>query len=349
MEAYVMAFKVYYNELSQSKYGLIGRYKAGNTGRDRSTPRGYTRCFIEDRPLDSSKHYGSPGANFNWRNGRSKALTDSEFKVLYNNVLSKLEGKCGAGAQLGSSIFAEGRESVQQAVKTLEELASIAKAMRRKDITAIRRAWKRNRRPTAAMKSAGGRWLEFSFGWAPLVQTVFDGMKATTSDYPPVKLRASSNFLKEVRTSGGYRFIGYSRQRLMLGCKARVTNPNTWLLGRLDFLNPAGWLYEAVPGSFFVDYFVNLNQMIGNLSSFAGITLEDRYMTLSHHEEGQVYYLLGSPNGYVYSNHREGCITRTVGFSTNRVLTWQQNPLTSSWRRGANASAFLAQFMRRTF
>lgn len=339
-----MAFKKYEDEIVQSKLGFRGRYKAGFTGRDHKTARAYWNCSVHEVAKDPS-YTGTLAVNFNWKNGTSSALSRIQQDCLYNRVLSKLEGKCGASSSLGSSIFAEGGESVKQAVKNLEELAAIARGIRRKDVAALKRVWQRNRRPTTAMKAAGGRWLEFSFGWAPLVQTVHDGMKATGSDWPKMKISAGARTWVSINTSGIRFQRGFSRQSLRLGCDVKVSNPNTWLLGRLDFLNPGIWLWEAIPMSFFVDYFVNVDEMIQNLSSFAGLSLSNHWATRSHREVCECYRKQGSGTLWV-ATHEEQAIVRATSFSTKRKYTLQELPLTSSWRRGANASAFLAQFMR---
>jgi hypothetical protein len=197
------------------------------------------------------------------------------------------------------------------------------------------------------MKQAGGKWLEFSFGWAPLVTTVFDGMKATGADFPPVKLNARDRVENTVNKKSGYfLFTGTFSQSIKMGYDFKVVNPNTWLLGRLDLLNPGRWIWEAIPYSFFVDYFVNIGDLIHNLDSFAGLQWTNGYTTYYHDWDETISEDKGGGEFEVKGTGSGSVIYRDVPLPLRKGLALQQNPLTSSWQRGLNASSFLAQRLR---
>lgn len=334
--------KVYVDENYEYGGVRVSRYKAGNVGKDHHTVRfPYTNRDATGTML------GGSGSSYYYKEIWDHFVFPNPAPLLVQNrVISKLEGKCGASGSVGSSVFAEGRESVKAAIDMLERQAAIVRAMRRKDVKALKRAWQKNRKPTAAMRSAGGKWLEFSFGWAPLVQTIFDGMKATAADFPKTKIHAVDRLIGGgVRTKTGYFTVLTKevKQSMKVGYDVKVVNPNTWLLGRLDLLNPGVWIWEAIPYSFFVDYFINIGDMIHNLDSFAGLEFSNGYTTYYHSWDEVLLWTSTQEN----RGSGSGTYIRRDGPTPlRRRLVLQDNPLTSSWKRGLNASSFLAQFLR---
>jgi len=60
-----------------------------------------------------------------------------------------------------------------------------------------------------------------------------------------------------------------------------ISNPNLWLLNRLGLINPVGVLWDAIPWSFLVGAFVNVNAMINSLTNEVGLNISDRSTTES--------------------------------------------------------------------
>lgn len=334
----------------------VSTYKAGNVGKSHSVVRiPYVNRNAIARGGDGNmSNIGTSNSGYYYKSDFDKFLVperDAET-IMINRVISKFEGKCGPSGSVGSSVFAEGGKTVQAAVDLLESFAKSARAMRRKDLSRLKKAWRQNRRATAALKSAGGKWLSWSFGWGPLVSTICDAIAATGADFPKTKVHAVQREFRHIynveKRSGGTRLVQETKgkQSIKIGYDVQVENPNTWLLGRLDLLNPGVWIWEAIPFSFFVDYFVNINDMIHNLDSFAGLKVDNGYTTYYHDWDCNSFFI--SPSGTIYSksNSRGKFIHRTDPTPLKRRLVLAHSPLTSSWRRGLNASSFLAQFLR---
>jgi hypothetical protein len=334
-------------------------YKAGNVGKSHSVVRipYYNRSAIARGGDGNSSNIGTSNSGYYYKSDFDKFLVperDAET-IMINRCISKFEGKCGPSGSVGSSVFAEGGKTVQAAVDLLEGFAKTARAMRRKDVKRLKKAWQQNKKATAALKQAGGKWLSWSFGWGPLVSTISDAMAATAADFPKVKVHAVQREFRDryfvEQRSNTTRFVQSTKgkQSIKIGYDVQVENPNTWLLGRLDLLNPGVWIWEAIPFSFFVDYFININDMIHNLDSFSGLKVDNGYTTYYHDWDCEQFFISSTSSGnviYSKSNSRGTYIHRTSPTPLKRRLVLAHSPLTSSWRRGLNASSFLAQFLR---
>jgi hypothetical protein len=193
-------------------------------------------------------------------------------------------------------------------------------------------------------------WLEWSYGWSPLLQDV-----ASAAQFLAAHLEAGLH--KEYRTSlkvklkatqsqkyQSWKSNGYIRTSLI----ARLTEIDSVKL--LGFTDPAAVLWEITPWSFVADWFIP----VGNYLQARGLaqSLRGTFVTTKvehRYEEGS-----GLPNDYdlqgrltntysgVYYSRKSVNMSRTV--STNLKV-----PLPSfknlgdvpSWKRAANAVALL--------
>lgn len=128
-------------------------------------------------------------------------------------------------------------------------------------------------------------WLEYMFGWRPLVMDIRDGISAATNlvseqRYPVVQVRASGVVEENVpQPTLVYTFgDGGKEYYTMRDTRKAIVTFRAWVetrpagLSKLadfgldpfrDFL-PTAW--ELVPFSFLIDYFVNVNDVINALA-----------------------------------------------------------------------------------
>lgn len=351
-----MGFKVYRSIRSvddTSYYAL----KEGYTGKSHTVVRtGYKNQWCSGTFYNSRRPFqvaGSVGGAYSVDSDWNYYLTKNERNLILNNLVDKFEGKCGPSSALGASIFAEGKETWSACVQALEGAVSLVKAMTRRDIRGLKAAWdKRPRTPTSAMKAAGGKWLEFSFGWIPLVQTVYDAFAVTAGPIPPKRVIVSSRWESvyneyPILVAPSWGHSANVHQFVKIGYDVTVDNPNTWLLGSLGLLNPGEWIWEAIPYSFFVDYFTNIGDLIHNLSAFAGLSFSNGFTTYYHKWDDKLSYRTYRWDEYTLRIATTGeHIGRRGPTPLRRRLIWAKNPLTSSWQRGLNASSFLAQRLK---
>lgn len=129
-------------------------------------------------------------------------------------------------------------------------------------------------------ESLADQWLEFHFGWRPLVEDIFNAAKALTVPLDNYRSVLGSGKVEYHEPIGMAPYVQY-KGSLRLGYRAnvRVTNPRLVDASRLGLLNPASIAWELAPFSFVADWAVNIGQMIGSLTDLAGVEISDTQET----------------------------------------------------------------------
>lgn len=215
------------------------------------------------------------------------AETGSSFPWLpshYNEVYGKFVGKLhSGGADLGVTFGSLGQtiEMVIDRLGKLKDFFSLKRTSRRR----------RRRRPKREDRFSRGALasdvLEGEFGWVPLVQDIHNGLVTACGEdaIPSSWVRASSRFTHSgvVVDSGSPEFTTTTSGwgRCTIAAAVSIANPNLWLLNRLGLINPAVVAWDLVPWSFVVNMFVNVNQLLGSLTDFVGLTIGQSSVTYS--------------------------------------------------------------------
>lgn len=208
---------------------------------------------------------------------------------LRNKSYDKLKAMLYSNASLGVD-FVEYRQSVSMIEDTALRLAKAARAVRKGNFGAaaavlghkiVNKGGKHG-----VKKSFANNWLEFHFGWEPLIRDIYDAAEVLNN---PLK---SFTFQKASAhgTFHGFRHqdFGANDQDDWLdgpmyctqGAKVRaITNVGLHSLEQFGVINPASLAWEVVPFSFVVDWFANVGQFLGSLSDFAGMTLDKTLFT----------------------------------------------------------------------
>lgn len=168
---------------------------------------------------------------------------------------------------------------------------------------------------TVKPKQAPGLWLEYWFGWLPAIQDIYTCCQILQSDPPPEKVtgRGSSTYRKTVYLDMAFpshKVSGVVRTHLQ--AKVRLTNPNLYLANQLGLINPATVLWDAIPFSFVVDWFVPVTKFLNSFSEYLGLSFEDIFQTTTWQGEDDSvspYLWNGEPR------HRQ-----TYGITIDRVL-----------------------------
>lgn len=128
--------------------------------------------------------------------------------------------------------------------------------------------------------------LEVEFGWKPLFDDLHAAMYTVCQDgIPPTYVagrhkEAVSIAAVPVKTARGYysdAFLGSVSSTVC--ADVSISNPNLWLLNRLGLINPLGVLWDAIPWSFLVGAFVNVNAMINSLTNEVGLSITNKSVT----------------------------------------------------------------------
>lgn len=290
----------------------------------------YTKVHKRLRTFTNAAHYLPSGVTAPF--GHERAL-DSAMAESYSRLRGKLyKGSAALGLTLAT--YKQSREMIVNRYKSLdrsiEEL--YARANRRRD----------------AGKQVSNLYLEYVFGWAPLLTDIVSActtvielaeqsgfVSATSRQQISSRNVYSVPILKTVSTCDGIVIVNRSSQYV-------VSNPNTWLLERAGLLNPAAIAWDAVPWSFVVNMFANTGALVGTITDFVGLSFPNGSTTTTFRT---------SQYHYRYENYPGGMYRASGGshFSKSRVLgAVSPPPLVfklpdSSWELAAIAASLVTQ------
>lgn len=103
-------------------------------------------------------------------------------------------------------------------------------------------------------KRASAAWLEFSFGWAPLFQSIYDSVDVALSYEKYDSHRRSA---RDGRARAGF--------------SADIVHRRRYALNQLGLLNPAEILWDRKPLSFVIDWFLPITTILRIASANAGL------------------------------------------------------------------------------
>lgn len=136
----------------------------------------------------------------------------------------------------------------------------------------------------SAPKVLANAWLQYWFGLSPLIADMSNLMEVLNTPFGVRRIAASARVrdVTELSAYNGGTFGWYQNYakydmlaRARILADVRIDNPNTFLASRLGFTNPAVLAYEAVPFSFIVNWFVNIEEYLGQYDELHGIILEN--------------------------------------------------------------------------
>lgn len=250
----------------------------------------------------------------------------------------------GETVSLGEDL-AEAKESAGMIKDRFLKMGSLAEKFRQcKSLEDFNRLFgpkpKGHRKPDKPAKDLADLWLEYSFGWSPLLSDVFNASKAMahkpkekqyhgigTED---ISLRDGTSLNVEIQGTA------YVRQ----GGKVTLTNPNWFALQQLGLANPAlvGW--EIIPYSFLVDWVADVGSFLGSWTDFLGVDVSHAYTTVFW--KGRAWVRFDFPlntvqQGPVYYMLRDAGLSRPLP-NLDILMNIGQ-----SAKRAANAAALLVQ------
>lgn len=179
--------------------------------------------------------------------------------------------------------FAERTETAELLVGTLSGLAKAARSLSRGDLKGVAKGLGLTGSPKAPKgQTFHEKWLELQYGWRPLYQDVYGAVSAlhAADQAEPKRYSATvkGNITDKFHKFGGgtyfnYGYRNYTEEEGLEGAFVRLDynlrNPFLASLSQLGITNPALVVWERVPFSFVVDWFVP----VGNYLSAFDATL----------------------------------------------------------------------------
>ncbi len=333
-----------------------------------------------------SSSYVSTGPYGNYQGSWDyDALSESHPQVIHPEVILKsyrrLVADLGAAVQ-GGVATAEGRQACTMIVKRLGQMTTFTRAIFRGRFgdaaTALGVKWKDVkgrkvftpqplphllRQPKylarESVRSLSNAYLEFHFGWSPLMQDIYDAMEVIQKPIKPHKIKGKATYSYPSPFNAITRTIDpeqrttvrtYSRNtRETLAQRADliISNPNLAAMQQWGVVNPLSIAWELVPFSFVLDWFATVGDYLNSLTDFAGVTLINPHKTwFTQYTAGRI--LTSTPKNPKSWNTSYGQYTasgtrceRSLGISTPSIRLRAPKPW--GYRRGLAAASLLMQ------
>lgn len=193
---------------------------------------------------------------------------------LENRCYQKLRGKLYKGSAALGVTFGSMAQSRAMVVQRFNTLRSAGADVVR-DLISVQR--KHGLRGSKTLETVANIHLEILFGWTPLLSDIHAASTSVieTADVHTF-VRASAHTHGAVKVG----FDSYAtRSRVTYSTSVSIRNPNLWLAERAGLLNPVTVAWDLVPWSFVVNMFVNVNQLVQQITDFAGLTFTGTYST----------------------------------------------------------------------
>lgn len=173
----------------------------------------------------------------------------------------------------------EGRQSIAMIANRVNQLRSFVRNVKRGRFGAAARVLGvTTPKGVSRKKQFANNFLEFHFGWEPLVKDIGAAVETLQNPLPERKLHGSGRGEQKDlinwpprKDSEGYSDV-YS-VRVRSGGTVVITNPDLYLANQLGFTNPLQVVWEAVPFSFVVDWFLSVGNFLGSMTARLGTTI----------------------------------------------------------------------------
>lgn len=281
-------------------HGDIAGYAPGSSGQLESTrqklhyvnaPYVTRKMFIE--PLPAGTHWQETCKplvyNALYHDNMQPAWTEREATQLARSRLNKtlINGRAALGITAATA-----NQSFGMIANRANQLRNAWSAARRLNPSALARALnvpKPKELKKRSYQDPASLWLEYTFGWVPLVQDMHQAAVVLTDPFEVTRSYGTATVSRFFRAEGRD-VIRYVNKRTRVVCTAglRITNPNLALLTQLGLSNPAAVVWDIIPFSFVVDWFLKINRFVNTWNDMAGFSYVDPVTTIEN--KVQAYY-----------------------------------------------------------
>jgi hypothetical protein len=199
-------------------------------------------------------------------------------------------------------------------------------------------------------KDASSLWLEYHFGWSPLISDIYAACGVLNKTLEARNFSGTHQMRYVVVTRD--RSFSSGRQTLTTSVEltgkvrtnVRIDNPHKLLLADFGVVNPALVLWEIVPFSFVIDWFTGTSRFLSSATDFYGLKLINpsySFMIRNHHVESW----RNRPDWLTSSNYNN---SMKVVRLERRVGMWQPLPTLHgfankrlSWQRAVTSMSLL--------
>lgn len=253
-----------------------------------------------------------------WATGNGFPVLSTNLK---NQLITQTLVKFGdRQASLGEAL-AESGETLKMLASSAIKLAKALRQLKRGNPAGFLKELGISAKP----KKVANHWLEYQFGWLPLMSDIYDLHKVAQDGF---KQRVKGQLISHVRNIslndeikiGTEHFTGDGQVHGKARCKLfyRVSDTTLNPLSQLGLINPLEVAWELVPWSFAIDWLVPVGSFLEATTATMGLDYVDGYVSLTsgHNINADVrlspsypYKLAGSMKFHV----------RSTGFRRQRV------------------------------
>jgi hypothetical protein len=245
---------------------------------------------------------------------------------------------------------AQSKQLVNMVVLNIRKFSRSLRALKRGDIaTAARQLGINDRVSKLKSKDISGRWLELQYGWLPAISDTFEAAKAYEAATSMRKTRVKANGWTATTYEGSaspsnYHAPGTARtsRRVIYEMEEDISLPRS-----LGLEDPLSVVWEIIPYSFVIDWFLPIGTYLENLAVIPN--LRGRFITTTRQTKQAAYKYGITPayRGYrrVYFDLK---VTRacTTGLSVQRPAFVESLSLALGATRIFNAVALGHQRLR---
>lgn len=312
-----------------------------------------TFCFV-DKVINNTNPVQEGGFTFLVCN-RGGYWVDDWSSNGNGTTNSALSGLSGSSINAAVSLL-ELPETLDMLGNAMKNAADAVKRFRKGDliggITALaqdRKLSRRNKGKIKANKSKSPEslYLEMTFGWQPFFQDVKGAAEAINRKMEKgKKVKSTRSDIRETQEERkqALGFDSYQNASSTNKAQANVTvtargtveSSQTVLLNGMGFINPLSALWEKIPYSFVVDYFIDIGGFLEALTATAGFT-DVNYCKVVRHVARKI------------NHHGEAAsIVNVARIPYDNVLAYFPGLAVSgaSGKQYANMTALLAQRLR---
>lgn len=212
------------------------------------------------------------------------------------------------------------------------------------------------KKPKRKDSSTPELWLEYSYGWAPLISDVHTAL-TNSLKVPQVYFRKVVRFEEPIAYKRNESYVRTSQQGTL---KARAVyqgwvscDPNViQALSQYGITNPSVTMWEALPFSFVVDWFTPVGSYLESLGTFPGIEVINPSLTTTVHEESSILFRKRDSTSDPWSSADSATYyssTRSKNRVTSVDLVFTYPSVTDSAKVGLKRFSYALSLLAATF
>jgi hypothetical protein len=300
--------------------------------------------------LDSKRNVYNNGnfASWSYTALHPGGYNDTQENEIYRKAYGRFRDRVDDAAQLGADI-AERKQAMNSLTARVGQLLLAARSLRSGNISGFVKALgikKRTLRKSAS--DMGGVWLEYSYGWKPLVEDIHSASMVLQRPFPKFLIcrgRAKASWTYTLSEGSGIYLGNYERvtfkTAVQIQSEVYVTNWVAWKANQLGLTNPLSIAWEVIPFSFVVDWFVPVGNYLQSLTDFIGLAFKNSMVTWYAVAYNDYYNKYWTPT---HSIKERTQVVRTLTIPSPPKLQARFTGFYSA--RGANVIALLLSTLR---